>query len=734
MRQLPVVGVVLLVGLTGVAAAQCDWHWVNPVPPRANLMAMAVAPNRFVAVGERGVIVTTEEGAEWQVAESPTDRDLYAAIRAEGLFVAGGDRVILSSQLGMSWTVAWHADAGVVRDLAWGDGRFMAVGSELPGHVLISDDGAAWQQQAVPWSGDAEAVIRLDGEFLVAAEAGVWASDDGLQWHLAQTLPSTPFAAKNAPAPTASHSLMGLARHDFASDGTTLFWFDGLDLWARDAESGWNNVMRADGCEPASAIDAVWAADGVVLAAAHGGCPNPYLDLTTTISQSVDHGTNWSILLQDYGGGLGGLARWSTRTIAVGAGGDVAIRVGGVPWSWLEAASSSAACSDAFLDLDVLDGQLAAVGGVGLCSAQAKRLGGGTLATSPGDGTWQVRETAGPRLLRLTRSDDLMVGVGENWLYTSTDGIEWQQQSLPDNMVVKDVVAHDGTFFAVGLGGKVGNSVDGVDWDVISIPPIGDLWWIGYLARRLIAVGAGGTIITSFDDLNWSVERANVSRVLRAAAFGANRFVAVGDQGTVLISDDGTSWLRRITDVAESETLLDVAYGHGRFVAVGSRQLSARDTRGVLIASVDGDSWTRIDPSSAGLHRVVALDEGWLVAGDDRTLLAADCLGTLLAIEPTVVRIARDQAVDLRVELDVAADQEVALTVALDPPGVVAAPSLVRVPAGAVEVTVAVVGAVAGTATLRVVAPDELGGGSVTAAIEVGDAPWTRRATGRVGP
>jgi hypothetical protein len=65
-------------------------------------------------------------------------------------------------------------------------------------------------------------------------------------------------------------------------------------------------------------------------------------------------------------------------------------------------------------------------------------------------------------------------------------------------------------------------------------------------------------------------------------AYGNGRFVAVGQDGTILVSSDGVTWTNRSVDW---NNLLAVTFGNGLFVAVGYF--------GGLLTSPDGEHWTK---------------------------------------------------------------------------------------------------------------------------------------------
>jgi hypothetical protein len=121
---------------------------------------------------------------------------------------------------------------------------------------------------------------------------------------------------------------------------------------------------------------------------------------------------------------------------------------------------------------------------------------------------------------------------------------------------------------------------------------------------RYLAVGSdsdlGRVFASSEDGLNWSAWRADGAPT-SDLAWGDGRFVAVGGNDTMALSDDGLNW----TDVpAEDNTYWkDVAWGDGRFVAVGVGSV------GVVTVSEDGgETWT--EPVDVGVG--TATEGVWL--------------------------------------------------------------------------------------------------------------------------
>lgn len=86
--------------------------------------------------------------------------------------------------------------------------------------------------------------------------------------------------------------------------------------------------------------------------------------------------------------------------------------------------------------------------------------------------------------------------------------------------------------------------------------------------------------------------------------YGAGRFVAVGQDGALITSADGLTWT--LGDAGATEDLVAVTYGDALFVATGEN--------GLVLTSVDGLSWARQERATAERLNSVAFAGGRYVA------------------------------------------------------------------------------------------------------------------------
>jgi hypothetical protein len=719
----------------GLSAQDCDWEWVNPTPPRVDIFRLKQEVNAFVGVGAEGTIIRSADGFRWELIESGVSGDLFGVDWGAGVFVAVGDGVVLRSVAGYDWSIV-HVDSSArLVDVEFSASRFVAVGEGLDGHVLTSRLGTDWEVVPVPWSGVANSITGSNDGFYAAVGTGIWFSPDGFDWVFEDSVPATlAFLAGESHTKATGSDLFDLDRIDLAWTGSRLLWAGGSELWSRQSIDKWNLVSTLGGCEPWSDWLGVVAGPGWAIASGISGCPTPYLDPTVSLVISIDGGQSFGSPWEAEMGGFPGLARYGSRWVAAGALGDVVTSTNGSTWECHNGNCTSLACEDEFSDLAAGDDRWTAVGGVGLCEDGLKRRSGGTSATSSSGEHWEVHPVAGDRFRGVTHAGLHYVGVGDGWVAQSTNGVSWTTEGSPEGAVLHSVATGGGSTVAVGRGGALFVSDDGANWFKPFLYVTADLDRVVWLGDQFVALGRGGTILRSTDALNWNDALTPATADLRGAAAGPDGMILVGDSGTILGSDEGVVWARRLSGVDSS--LQDVSWGDDRFVAVGWDDDADGSRPAVMLASRVGLDWTRFAVPGEALKRVRWTGSSWLVVGGERTIMTAECLGTLIELENRHLQVPHLETVDLVVHLSEAPDEDSPMTVASSQPGAVAVPEEVTVLAGSDTVLVPVTGAsVAASTVLTLTLSDDLGGGSITVLVTVHPPEGRpRMPSGRVAP
>jgi len=228
------------------SANGASWY-IQPSPTQKGLWGICYGAGRFLAVGYDGIVVTSENGKDWQVASVISgERWLMDVIYAEGKFIAcglegiylskngeewvtvhrnsncygltfgGGQFVavgyggrIFTSPNGMEWTRQKNANPFMLRSVAYGHGLYIAVGGEGRHGMLISEDGVHWKPASSGSRTQLMEIVFHHGLFVVVGGqsnpdtstgdvAMIETSNDGLNW-------TTHFWKQHPPLNTAAY-------------------------------------------------------------------------------------------------------------------------------------------------------------------------------------------------------------------------------------------------------------------------------------------------------------------------------------------------------------------------------------------------------------------------------------------------------------------------------------------------------------------------------------------------
>jgi hypothetical protein len=120
---------------------------------------------------------------------------------------------------------------------------------------------------------------------------------------------------------------------------------------------------------------------------------------------------------------------------------------------------------------------------------------------------------------------------------------------------------------AVSRSDRVYTSLEGLEWNEIGPPwpgPAHDVAFGGGLFRL---VGDEGRIWSSADGINWDPEHAGTASALLAITWTGSQWIAVGDDGVVVSTSDGLNW--ELGHIASGPALLDIVVDGGLVVVVG---------------------------------------------------------------------------------------------------------------------------------------------------------------------
>lgn len=497
----------------------------------------------------------------WVTREAP----LWSLAGGAGRLVAVGEGgLVLESLDGRAWRPVGTGLAGDLRGVAFGEGRFVAVGGE---YALLGLGEGTWRPVRVGPGAGLWGVVHGPHGFVAAGARGLWHSRDGRAWELVAQ---------------GEYPVLASGEGWYLAGGP-----GGQGLVSRDGRS-WRGVTlpretsclaRAGGRLLAGTPEGVYASqDGRSWAPVGGevGCP-----------------------LRSVGGRLYALAQGRGDLEAL-------LRLlesrDGKGWN-----PTHPALKGVFQALDLW------VGEEGILLLEGEPMSGGTgIWVLEGKG-WRRAWSPSVWAHALAHGGGVLVGVGPyGSSYWSRDGVVWRKARLDADLEHLGGVAYGPAgFLTHTIHGRLFLSRDGRSWKPVGAVGQGemevrDLLPVqgGYLA---LAQGRMGEVpLFSRDGRRWEAFRGALSPAVRALgrgvrlalwegvvhreragrwhplphplnpqedfqaqalAYGDRGFAALTLGGEILTSPDGKGW-RRAWSLPPVERA-DLVWGPGRFVAVG---------------------------------------------------------------------------------------------------------------------------------------------------------------------
>lgn len=217
----------------------------------------------------------------------------------------------------------------------------------------------------------------------------------------------------------------------------------------------------------------------------------------------------------------------------------------------------------------------------------------------------------------------------------SADGVNWTSGTLGTIFTdgCKAICYGDGKFVAISGSASVAKaaySTDGIDWEEVTVPE-GHAWtWVTYGDGVYIAVAQSDRVYAkSVDGANWTVSA--LSERATSVAYGDGVFVATDAYGQYIqySTDGGMTWNAATRDSTVQTLYLGyVVYCNGRFVATGwDANWAPTNT---YAYSTDGINWTAHElpalAAAAATSYVVAGDNLFLHVNSTTYSLSADGL------------------------------------------------------------------------------------------------------------
>ena len=563
------------------------WHWRNPLPQGNDIMDVVYGNGRFVEATVDGTVAVLLDGYSiGSVSRVPVDAPfdfLQSLSSANGQFFAGS-RSVLSSGDGINWSGS-NAFADVT-SVAYGNGIY--VGACPAYGVIYSTDGVNWTNSNINLSFSVGHLAFANGVFVAVGFAynnpgsEIFTSVDGINW-----ISRGYFVGRFFESIAYGNQLFVTA-----GDQGDIFTSPDAIHWTLRNSTTLNSLWK------------VTFGNGRFVAVGDGGTIITSVDGIDWSSANTSAFSNYTLMSVAGGGG---------RFVAVGEGGLILGSSNAVNWT----AISSSVTPQPLFSCASGGGTLVSVGYFG------------TILTSVNGVSWSSQNSGTLEPLnKVIHAAGRFVAVGgEGTILTSTNGTNWVARNSGTLAGLNGITYGNDSFVAVG-NGVVLSSADATNWSVIR-----EGNWLNAVAfgtNLFVAVGENGLIISSTNLAQWQTNLVSSSNPLYGVAFGNDQFVAVGDQSTIMRAAapffGAPNWIV-VPQTGFPESLFDVTYGNGEFVAAGvvSFGYLASFFPSVITSSENGTTWTnRPTPSYNPLYGVTAFGDSFITVGDYGTILQSD--------------------------------------------------------------------------------------------------------------
>ena len=229
------------------------------------------------------------------------------------------------------------------------------------------------------------------------------------------------------------------------------------------------------------------------------------------------------------------------------------------------------------------------------CAAAAVAWGNGLFVAFPGTGSsltssdgkvWTPNAGAGVFGASLTFARGQFFAVTGTSLYSSTDGTHWTlDYTRPGNSPspLLALAAAPASYVLAGYGGQLAFEARILSSGTpVSSATHAQFASVDYMNAVYVAVSSGGGVFRSTDAVQWSAATTFLPDRISAVTHDSNQFLAVSSD-TVFRSSDGNTWSATPLDLLGLGGISSIAYGGGRYVAVGGP--------GLILTSTDAVNW-----------------------------------------------------------------------------------------------------------------------------------------------
>ncbi|MBF0266546.1 MAG: hypothetical protein HQL46_14875 [Gammaproteobacteria bacterium] len=573
-----------------------DWQWSNPSPQGKTLrhVIWSNEQRQYVAVGEGGTIMTSDNGDNWQVQPLLHNETINAIVWNGQQYIAVyEDGTIISSANGINWSKQNSPVKNSLKSIIWTGDKYIAVGGD--GVIISSDNGINWQQQSSGIDDVLNDIIYAASVYVAVGENGrILSSSDAINW---QNHSSNTTLTLHAINWNGKQFLIG------GGDWNELLNnYQQISLISSNAQNWQLTQITAspifdiiwDGKQYLSASDynhVLSSTDGIVWNSSSFEGSESFLSMVWNGEQYLAVGIN-GIIYTSSDGNL-----WSKKTSGV------TISFYHIFWDEF---------SDSFY-----------TSGDGVIYKSKDGFAWEALTINV-DMWGQLHGMASDGQQNLFIGHDLNEDDKEVAVVLKTaDNLFWSKAEIALGRL-NSIVWHDNVFIAVGKNendkGVIYSSSNGTSWSLVHSADA-ELNSVVYVNGQFMSVGANGILLRSSNGIDWLTLETSSTETLNNISWNNETYVIVGNNELILSSTDGESWTRRLgsnSQNLEQKNLYDIIWNGSKFLIVGG---PGNWGEAHVLSSFDAISWQTETVSANSLNSI---------AWDGQQLLAVGIGGSII--------------------------------------------------------------------------------------------------------
>ena len=547
------------------------------------------------------------DGINWTVYTLPVLLGATVVLTyGNGKYVAASETLIYQSTDLINWTLATKDANTNVRTMTYGGGKFMALGvsgdNTSIAKCLYSTNGLTWTTGALPINGTFDKITYGNGVY-IGTKIGETVlpsyivSADGINWTTGNFGVTADGMAYSLNFVTGRFMACGLTGLIYSSS-------DGTGWTSKPSFNGANSTLNINGVTytwlggvGASSVAStkVISLPGNISSIGVFNVPVNKNMVFTWVPPAPSNGATASVTVNGQAYTYAGSVTTTTpnsRTDTITLAGNSAV-------SFTYNCPVGTLVSSTFIAADVTvpatgTGSVIIPAGTDKLKITSRGAQGQpaidlSIPSVPGGPGWDAIAYGNGAYVVIRGSN----AAPQNFAY-STDGLTWTKGALPGGATGwTDITYGNGKFVVVRTSASdqiFAYSTDGIVWSVVTptvlAPSAAGNWKkVTYGAGKFVAVGSGSSanVLYSTDGINWTTSLITGGLAWTSVIYGNDRFVAVSYDAAAIgvnniaYSTDGLNWTRTGLTGDTTARYQGIAYGNGKFLAVGNKQVSSTD-------------------------------------------------------------------------------------------------------------------------------------------------------------